>query len=112
VRYGPSYLLLGSRLTDDTYVLRVILEGLNTWGRQWGETLIILGNGSLRDLEQEVEWYRSLEYRRVDQIGKPNIVIAFMDRMSHNRLTENWLREASRRGIPAFVVGTGFSKTP
>ena len=105
---GPSYLLLGSRLTDDTYMLRVVLEGLNTYGRQWKETLTILDNGSLGNLKNEVDQYRMLEHKKTDVIGKPNIVIAFQDRAHHNRTTENWVAEARRRGIPTFIVSTSW----
>jgi hypothetical protein len=105
-RYGPKYLFCGSHLTDDTYILRCLLEGLNTQGRQWSETIIILDNGSLQGLEHEVVGFRHLEHRRVKDLGSPNIVIAFMDRLSHNRDTEKLLERAETQGIPAFVVST------
>lgn len=101
---SPKYLLCGSRLTDDTYLLRVILEGLNTWGRQWSETLIILDDGSLDGLENEVDGFRCLEHRRYKDGAKPNIVIAFMDRLSQNRDTEKLLERVESDGIPAFIV--------
>jgi len=103
---GPSYLFIGSRLTDDTYMLRTILEGLNTYGRQWEETLTILDNGTLQNLDKEVEQFRMLEHKKTEVIGKPNIVIAFQDRAHHNHLTDNWIKESRRRGIPTFVVST------
>lgn len=104
---GPKYLFCGSRLTDDTYILRCILEGLNTQGRQWSETLTILDDGSLQDLGEEVSFFRHLERRHVSGLEiRPNIVIAFMDRLSQNRDTEKLLRLAESQGIPAFVVST------
>jgi hypothetical protein len=105
LRYGPKYLLTGSRLTDDTYLLRALLNGLNSWGREWGETLVVLDNGSLDGLENEVEAFRCLEHRKVDGVGNPNMVIAFMDRMSESRKTEEQLRDAASRSIPVFVIG-------
>lgn len=108
VRYGPSYLVVGSRLTDDSNVLRIFLEGLNTQARQWTETIIILDNGSFAGLEGEVAEFRHLEHRRIGDDGwadrHPNIVIAFMDRLSHNRETEYLLRAAESAGIPAYVI--------
>jgi hypothetical protein len=104
VTYGPKYLFCGSRLTDDTYLMRALLEGLNTMARQWSETIPILDDGSLPDLEYEVEMFRHLEYRRVKDWVRPNIVIAFMDRLSHNRDTEDLLRVAESEGVPAFIV--------
>ena len=98
-------MLVGSRLSDDTYVLRLLLEGLNTWGRQWTETLVILDDGSLPGLEQEVAEFRHLEHRRVnDWVDGTNIVIAFMDRLSHNRDVEALLRRAESEGVAAYVV--------
>jgi hypothetical protein len=102
--YGPKYLFCGSRLTDDTLLMRALLEGLNTQGRQWTETIIILDNGSLQGLEHEVDGFRHLEHRRVKDWVRPNIVIAFMDRLSQNRDTEKLLRVADSEGIPAFIV--------
>jgi hypothetical protein len=106
VSYGPKYLLVGSRLTDDTLLMRALLEGLNTQGRQWSEIIIILDDGSLQGLEHEVEGFRHLEHRRVRHWVRPNICIAFMDRLSHNRDTEKLLRRAESEGIPAFIVST------
>ena len=102
---GPKYLLVGSRLTDDTLLLRALLEGLNTQARVWSETIIILDNGSLQGLEHEVGEFRYLEHRRVKDWVTPNICIAFMDRLSHNRDTEKLLRLAESEGVPAFVIG-------
>jgi glycogen synthase len=102
--YGPKYFLCGSSLTDDKQLLRAILEGLNTQARQWSETIVILDNGSLRGLEHEIEEFRHLEYRRVLILGEPNIVIAFMDRLSHNRDIEKTLELAETAGIPTYVI--------
>jgi hypothetical protein len=101
---GPQYLFCGSRLTDDTFVLRLMLEGLNTWARQWGETITIQGNDSLTDLEYEVEQFKHLQYRQVDEWSDPNIVICFMDRMSDNRTSERLLAAADEHGRPWFIV--------
>jgi hypothetical protein len=80
------------------------LEGLNTQGRQWTETITILDDGSLQGLEGEVEPFRHLEHHRVEGRTKANIVVAFIDRLSHNRATEKTLRVAESQGIPAFIV--------
>lgn len=103
---GPQYLFCGSRLTDDTFVLRLMLEGLNTWSRQWSETITIQDNGTLEGLEFEVEQFKYLQHRRVDGWEDPNIVIAFMDRMSHNRATERLLAVAEENLRPWFVIGS------
>jgi hypothetical protein len=103
-RYGPKYLFLGSRLSDDTYLLRAILEGLNTWARQWGETLIILDNGSLPGLENEVEDFRYLEHRPIKTWQRPNIVLAFMDTVRQSGTTRDWLLQAEQEGVAAFVI--------
>ena len=102
--YGPKYLICGSRLSDDRHILRCLLEGLQSQGRQWQEIITIMDNGSLQGLGTEVEPYRFLEHRRVEGLGKPNVVLAFMDRLSHNRDTENLLILAETQGIPAFVI--------
>jgi hypothetical protein len=107
VREGPQYLFCGSRLTDDTYVLRLLLEGLNTWARQWQETITVQDNGTLEGLEFEVEQFRYLAHRRVEKWSDPNVVFAFMDRMSHNRGTERLLQRAETEGRAWFVIGTG-----
>lgn len=106
MRYGPRYLLIGSRLVDDTYMLRTFLNGLNSYGREWSETLIIEGNGSVEDLDLEVEPFRHLEYRKVTEIHTPNMVIAFLDHLRQNRQTDEWLQKAVSAGIPTFVVGS------
>lgn len=103
-RDGPQYLFAGSRLTDDTLILRAILEGLNTQGRHWSETITIQDDGSLEGLEHEVEGFKYLRHRRVDGWRDPNIVIVFMDCMSHNRASERLLSVAATHGRPAFVV--------
>lgn len=102
----PRYLFCGSRLTDETLLMRALLEGLNTQARQWTETITILDDGSLRGLEGEVEAFRNLEHRRVRDAfsARPNIVVAFMDRLSHNRDTEKTLILAESQGIPAYVI--------
>ena len=102
-----KYLFCGSVLTDDYNVLRIFLEGLNTWGRVWRENVVVLDDGSLPGLEGEVAEFRHLEHRHVDGWADrhPNIVIAFMDRLSHNRETEQLLRRAESAGIPAYVIG-------
>lgn len=107
---GPQYLLCGSRLTSDTLLLRVILEGLNTQARHWGETIIIQDDGSLVDLQFEVEQFKYLRHRRVYEWRDPNIVIAFMDRMSHNRATERLLAVADENGRPWYVVGNAHDR--
>jgi hypothetical protein len=111
-RYGPSYLLCGSTLTDDRNVLRILLEGLNTWARQWTEIVVILDDGSLQGLEGEVKEYRHLEYRRVKSWSAPNIVIAFMDRLSQNRDTEKTLRRAESEGVPAYTLSRYDAQPP
>ena len=105
-RPGPKYLLCGSRLTDETLLIRALLEGLNTQARQWTETITILDDGSLQGLEGEVDSFRYLEHRRVRdwERSRPNIVLAFMDRLSHNRETEKTLIRAESQGIPAYVI--------
>ena len=85
---GPQYLFCGSRLTDDTFVLRILLEGLNTQARHWQEVITIQDDGSLTGLKFEVEQFKYLHYEIVEGWEDPNIVIAFMDRLSHNRGTE------------------------
>jgi hypothetical protein len=106
LRHGPQYLFCGSRLTDDTLVLRILLEGLNTQARHWGEVITVQDNGTLEGLELEVESFRYLAHRQVDDWEDPNIVIAFMDRMSHNRATERLLAVAEKNGRPWFVIGS------
>jgi hypothetical protein len=102
---GPRYLFCGSRLTDDTFVLRILLEGLNTQARQWQETITIQDDGSLEGLEHEVDMFKYLAYQRVEGWKDPNVVIAFMDRLSHNRATERLLSVAEKEGRPWFVIG-------
>jgi hypothetical protein len=104
VSYGAKYLFCGSHLTSDTLLIRLFLEGLNTQARQWGETIVILDDGSLLRMESEVEEFRHLEHRHMGSWVTPNIVIAFMDRLSHNRNTEKTLRRAESEGVPAFIV--------
>jgi hypothetical protein len=101
---GPQYLFCGSRLTDDTLVLRILLEGLNTQARQWSETITIQHDGSLKDLQFEVEMFKHLRYRHVEGWEDPNVVIAFMDRLSHNRGTGRILDIADEHGRPWFIV--------
>lgn len=103
---GPTYLFCGSSLTDDMQLLRALLEGLNTQARQWSEVITILNDGSLPGLEGEVEDYRYLQHRRMKAVWDtpPNIVIAFMDRLSHNRNTEELLRHAVNEAIPTYVI--------
>jgi hypothetical protein len=102
---GPKYLFCGSRLTDDTLLLRLLLEGLDHWAFQWSEIITILDDGSLQGLEGEVAEFRHLTHRRA-YLGETvtNIVIAFMDRLSQNRDTEETLRLAESEGIPAFII--------
>jgi hypothetical protein len=106
MRYGPRYLFAGSHLTDDTLVLRAILTGLNSQSREWQETIIILDDGTIQGLEDEVSSFRYLEHRHVKdwEKSRPNIVVAFMDRLSQNRETEKTLILAESQGIPAFVI--------
>lgn len=87
-------------------VLRALLEGLSTQARHWGETIVILDNGSLPDLEHEVEASRHLEHRYIKSWTKCNVVLAFMDDLRHNRQTQEWLDQAKGDGIPAFVIST------
>jgi len=108
---GPQYLFCGSRLTDDTYVLRLLLEGLNTWARQWQERIFIQDDGSLRDLEFEVEQFKYIHHRRVDGWEDPNVVFCFMDRMSHNRASERLLAVAAKHHRPAFII-SGDNRPP
>jgi hypothetical protein len=86
--------------------MRLLLEGLNTWSRQWSETITIQDNGSLEGLENEVSMFKYLQHRVVNRWEDPNIVIAFMDRPHHNRSTEQTLREATEAGRPAFVISS------
>jgi hypothetical protein len=102
---GPQYLFCGSHLTDDTFVLRLMLEGLNTWARQWGEVITIQDNGTLENLEDEVAQFRYLQHRVVDGWADPNVVLCFMDRMSHNRGSERLLAVAAENSRPWFVIG-------
>lgn len=107
VRYGPRYLISGSSLTDDKQLLRALLEGLNTQARQWSETITVLDDGSLQGLENEVAEFRHLAHRRFHEgwiTTPPNIVVAFMDRLSQNRDTEQLLKRADSAGIPAYVI--------
>lgn len=101
---GPRFLFTGSGLTDDTYVMRAVLEGLNTQARQWSETVVIEDDGMLKDLEFEVEQFRHLRYRRVDRWTDPNIVLCFMDRLSHNRDSERTLAYAEAHGRPSYII--------
>jgi len=103
---GPQYLFCGSRLTDDTFVLRILLEGLNTQARHWQEIITIQDDGSLEGLENEVSQFKYLQHRSVDRWEDPNIVIAFMDRMSHNRTTQETLEIAAEFHRPAFVISS------
>lgn len=103
---GPSYLFCGSRLTDDTFLMRILLEGLNTQARHWGETIVIQDDGSLEGLAFEVEQFRYLAHRRVEEWEDPNIVVAFMDRLSMNRGTERLLRHSETEHRPAFIVSS------
>jgi len=107
VTSGPTYLFCGSRLTDDTFIMRILLEGLNTQARQWQETITIQDDGTLEGLDYEVSMFKYLAYHRVKEWSDPNVVIAFMDRLSHNRATERTLEAASQHQRPWFVVGTG-----
>lgn len=103
---GPEYLFCGSRLTSDTLVLRMMLEGLNTWARQWSETITILDDESLDGLEHEVDQFKHLahsSWKPTDPVV-PNIVVAFIDRLSQNRATEQLLAAAASEGVPAFIV--------
>lgn len=103
---GPQYLFIGSRLSGDALVLRALLEGLNTQGRHWNEVITIQDDGSLEGLEHEVEGFKYLEHRRVYSWQDPNIVIAFQDRMSHNRRTQRTLAEAQENHRPWFIIGS------
>jgi hypothetical protein len=85
-------------------VLRMLLEGLNTQARQWSETITIQDNGSLENLEYEVEQFKYLAHRQVDGWADPNIVIAFMDQLSQNRATERLLDVADSELRPAFII--------
>jgi hypothetical protein len=105
MRQGPQYLFCGSRLTDDTFMLRLLLEGLNTWSRQWQETITIQDDGTLTDLEFEVNQFKYLAHLPVEGWADPNVVVAFMDRMSHNRATEATLKTAQEWHRAWFVVG-------
>jgi hypothetical protein len=104
VRYGPKYLFCGSHLTDHTLLLRLMLEGLNTQARQYSEIITILDDGSLPGLEFEVSMFRHLEHRTVKTWVRPSIVVAFMDRLSHNRDTADVLKRAETEGINVYVV--------
>jgi hypothetical protein len=84
----------------------MILEGLNTQARQWSETITIQDDSTLEGLEFEVEQFRHLAHRHVAKWEDPNIVIAFMDRLSHNRGTEYILALAQKERRPAFIVST------
>lgn len=84
--------------------MRALLEGLNTQARQWTETITILDDGTLQGLEGEVSSFRYLEHRHVKQGARPNIVVAFIDRLSQNRETEKTLIRAESEGIPAFII--------
>jgi murein endopeptidase len=101
---GPKYLLCGSRLTSDTCIRRVILEGLNTQARVWSETITIQDDGSLQGLEHEVEQFRHLKYVRTRTWSDPNVVIAFIDRLSMKRATQRTLDYAIQEGRPVFIV--------
>lgn len=103
---GPQYLLIGSRLTGDTLMLRLILEGLNTQARHWQEVITVQDNGSLEGLDYEVEQFKYLKHRLVDEWEDPNVVICFQDRMSHNRASERWLAVADENKRPWFIVGS------
>jgi hypothetical protein len=87
-------------------MLRAILAGLNAQAREWSETTVILDNGTLPNLEDEVENYRHLEYRRVREWTKANILMAFVDDMRHCRGNEEWLKQAKAAGIPTFVISS------
>ena len=103
-RPGPQYLFCGSRLTDDKVILRLMLEGLNTQARQWGETITIQDDGSLEGLEFEVETFKYLAHRPVSRWADPNVVIAFMDRLSMNRGTERLLAVAEKERRAVVIV--------
>ena len=103
-------------MTDDTLILRAILDGLNTQGRQWGETITIFDAGSLDGLEREVEDHKYLRYVGPKGWGggRPNIAIGFIDRMSMNRDTERLLALLTDEGVPTFIVRSyaGWEKIP
>lgn len=103
---GPRYHICGSRLTGDTLVLRAILEGLNTQARQWSETITICDDGSLQGLEHEVDDFKHLERRRVSEWDGKAVILAFMDRLTHNGGTEMLLIAADRSNHPAFIIST------
>jgi hypothetical protein len=67
---------------------------------------VVLDNGSLRDLESEVEPFRHLEHRRIKSWTRPNIVVAFLDDLRQSRATHDWLKMAEAESVPAFVVST------
>jgi len=83
--------------------MRILLEGLNTQARQWQEMITIQDDGTLNDLEYEVETFKYLRYERVEEWSDPNVVFAFIDRMSHNRATEATLARATEAHRAAFI---------
>jgi hypothetical protein len=105
VRYGPTYLLIGSSKWSDMVIVRLVLTGLNSWGREWGETIVVEGNDTLANLDKEVEEFRWLEHRLVDELGTPNIVLAFVESRGYNPEVPQWLDKAKQRGIPTYMFG-------
>lgn len=103
---GPKYRICGSRLTGDTLILRAILTGLNSQAREWQEVITIQDDGTLEGLEHEVDGFKHLQRRRVEGWSDPNVIIAFMDRLSHNQDTAQLLIAADSHSRPAFVVST------
>jgi hypothetical protein len=109
--YGPRYLILGSCLDDDTYVLRLTLAGLNAMAREWGEIITILDNGTFPGLEHEVESFRHLERQRVKSWAKCNVVLCFMDSLRHARENQLWLDRAKEEGVMSYVIQTYASQS-
>jgi hypothetical protein len=103
---GPQYLFCGSRLSEDRLILRAILDGLNTQGRQWNEIITIQDDGSLWNLENEVEDHKYLQLWRVHKWSDPNIVICFIDQLRQNRAAEQTMQTARANKRPVFVVSS------
>ena len=89
MRSGPTYLLIAS---DDRTMMRLVLTGLNSWGREWDETIFIEGD---EEVGNEVGSFKHLQHRLVAGVVNPNVVIAFED--------DPMVTQAQRRGIPTYV---------
>jgi hypothetical protein len=101
-----TYLFLGTERWTDMVLVRALLQGFNSWGRQWNEINTIQGNGSLAHLEDEVSVFHCLKYQEVTKLRDPNVVIGFMEPAGNDNGVAYWLDEAYERQIPCYSFGS------